>query len=102
MNIAEQTLAKRTIAWMAAILVLLGGYISYEKLGRFEDPEFVIRQAAITTLYPGAMPEQVAQEVTLGDVLGTDVVVHKGLQGGEQIVVAGVSQLREAMLVRSL
>ena len=42
------------------------------------------------------------QEVTLGDVLGTDVVVHKGLQGGEQIVVAGVSQLREAMLVRSL
>lgn len=64
MNIAEQTLAKRTIAWMAAILVLLGGYISYEKLGRFEDPEFVIRQAAITTLYPGAMPDQVAQEVT--------------------------------------
>ena len=42
------------------------------------------------------------QEVTLGDVLGTDVVVRKGLQGGEQIVVAGVSQLREAMLVRSL
>ena len=64
MNIAEQTLAKRTIAWMVVILVLLGGYISYEKLGRFEDPEFVIRQAAITTLYPGALPEQVAEEVT--------------------------------------
>jgi len=63
-NIAEKTLAKRTIAWMVCVLVLLGGYISYEKLGRFEDPEFVIRQAAITTPYPGAMPAQVAQEVT--------------------------------------
>ncbi|NLO54787.1 MAG: efflux RND transporter permease subunit [Gammaproteobacteria bacterium] len=64
MNIAEQTLAKRTIAWMLTALVLLGGYLSYEKLGRFEDPEFVIRQAAITTSYPGALPEQVAEEVT--------------------------------------
>ncbi len=43
MNIAQYTLAKRTIAWMFTLLVLLGGYISYEKLGRFEDPEFVIR-----------------------------------------------------------
>ncbi|MDY7219134.1 efflux RND transporter permease subunit [Denitrificimonas sp. JX-1] len=64
MNIAEQTLAKRTIAWMVTILVLLGGYISYEKLGRYEDPEFVIRQAVINTAYPGALPQQVAEEVT--------------------------------------
>lgn len=64
MNIAELTLSKRTIAWMLTVLVFLGGYISYEKLGRFEDPEFVIRQAAITTLYPGALPAQVAEEVT--------------------------------------
>jgi len=63
-NIAELTLSKRTIAWMLTVLVFLGGYISYEKLGRFEDPEFVIRQAAITTLYPGALPAQVAEEVT--------------------------------------
>lgn len=64
MNIAQYTLAKRTIAWLLACLVLLGGYISYEKLGRFEDPEFVIRQAAITTLYPGALAQEVAEEVT--------------------------------------
>ncbi len=42
------------------------------------------------------------QTVELGEVLGTDVIVLNGLVGGEQIVVAGVSQLREAMLVRSL
>ncbi|WP_417614052.1 efflux RND transporter permease subunit [Oceanisphaera sp.] len=64
MNIAEQTLAKRTIAWLACVMLLVGGYISYQKLGRFEDPEFVIRQAVISTPYPGALPAQVAEEVT--------------------------------------
>lgn len=63
-NIAEQTLAKGTIAWLACVLLLVGGYISYQKLGRFEDPEFVIRQAVISTPYPGALPSQVAEEVT--------------------------------------
>ena len=42
------------------------------------------------------------QTVELGEVLGADVVVIKGLVGGEKIVTAGVSQLREAMLVRPL
>ncbi|WP_417604524.1 efflux RND transporter permease subunit [Oceanimonas baumannii] len=64
MNIAEHTLARRTIAWMVCLLLLVGGYISYQSLGMFEDPEFVIRQAVISTPYPGALPEQVAEEVT--------------------------------------
>lgn len=63
-NLAEYTLRKRTIAWVACVLLLLGGYISYEGLGRFEDPEFVIRQAVIMTEYPGALASQVADEVT--------------------------------------
>lgn len=42
------------------------------------------------------------QKVELGTVLGSEVVVTQGLVGGEQIVTAGVSQLRDAMLVRPL
>ena len=42
------------------------------------------------------------QEVEVGEVLGTDILVHKGLEGGERIVTAGVSQLRDGMLVREL
>jgi multidrug efflux pump subunit AcrB len=64
MNPAEFTLRKRTIAWVTCVLVLIGGYISYQELGRFEDPEFVIRQAVIITPYPGALANQVAEEVT--------------------------------------
>lgn len=43
-----------------------------------------------------------AQAVTLGKVQGVNVVVLSGLQGGERIVTAGVSQLREGMQVRPL
>jgi multidrug efflux pump subunit AcrB len=64
MNLAEYTLRKRVIAWVLTALVLLGGYWSYKQLGRFEDPEFVIRQAVVVTAYPGASPEQVAEEIT--------------------------------------
>ena len=64
MNLAEYTLRKSVIAWLATLLVLVGGYLAYEKLGRFEDPEFVIRQAVIVTSYPGATPAQVAEEIT--------------------------------------
>ena len=43
-----------------------------------------------------------AQTVTLGQVHDADVEVLSGLQGGERIVTAGVSQLREGMQVRPL
>jgi multidrug efflux pump subunit AcrB len=64
MNLAAATLDKRTIAWLGCILLLMGGWISYQQLGRFEDPEFVIREAVIATPYPGALPTEVAEEVT--------------------------------------
>jgi len=40
--------------------------------------------------------------VELGEVFGADVLVLNGLADGEQVVTAGVSQLRETMLVRPL
>lgn len=64
MNLAAYTIKKATIAWVAMAVLLIGGYLSYEKLGRFEDPEFIIRQAVIVTHYPGASPAQVAEEIT--------------------------------------
>jgi multidrug efflux pump subunit AcrB len=63
-NLAEYTLRKSVISWVLTALVLVGGYMSYERLGRFEDPEFVIRQAVVVTQYPGASPAQVAEEIT--------------------------------------
>ncbi|MCG3170981.1 MAG: hypothetical protein CALGDGBN_02552 [Pseudomonadales bacterium] len=64
MNPAELTLQKEVIAWVTLALLLFGGWFAYERLGRFEAPEFVIRQAVVVTSYPGASPAQVAEEVT--------------------------------------
>lgn len=42
------------------------------------------------------------RSIEVGEVRGSDVVVLRGLQGGEQIVTAGVNHLRDGMLVRPL
>ncbi|ART80976.1 efflux RND transporter permease subunit [Oceanisphaera avium] len=91
MNIANYTLTKRTIAWLVCVLLLVGGYMSYQKLGRFEDPEFVIRQAVISTPYPGALPSQVAEEVT-------DVIEDAVQQLQELKEVTSISRMGDSLV----
>lgn len=64
MDLARFALEKRLISAVATLLILFAGYFAYTTLPRFEDPEFVIRQAQIITPYPGASAEEVAEEVT--------------------------------------
>jgi multidrug efflux pump subunit AcrB len=62
--LAAFALEKRLISAVSTVLILLAGYFAYMILPRFEDPEFLIRQAQIITPYPGASAEEVADEVT--------------------------------------
>ena len=64
MSVAEWSMDKKVISWMMALILLVGGSISYLNLGQLEDPEFTIKQAMVITSYPGASPEQVEEEVT--------------------------------------
>ena len=64
MDLARFAIEKRLISALATLLILVGGYFAYTALPRFEDPEFIIRQAQIITPYPGASAEEVAEEVT--------------------------------------
>ena len=57
-------LKNRTLTWLLLILVLAGGLIAYEGLGKLEDAPFTIKQAVVTTAYPGASPMEVQQQVT--------------------------------------
>ncbi|MEM9706453.1 MAG: efflux RND transporter permease subunit [Pseudomonadota bacterium] len=64
MNIAEFSIKNRLIMWLIVILSVFGGWNAYQTMPRFEDPEFTIRTAQILTQYPGASPEEVADEVS--------------------------------------
>ncbi|MEH6472051.1 MAG: efflux RND transporter permease subunit, partial [Halopseudomonas sp.] len=64
MKLAEYSINKRVSSWMFALILLIGGTVSYNGLSRLEDPEFTLKMAMITTAYPGATPTQVEEELT--------------------------------------
>jgi len=64
MKLVEFSIKNRAVTWLMIWLIALGGIVSYQKLGRLEDPEFTIKEAVITTLYPGATSLEVEEEVT--------------------------------------
>ncbi len=63
MNPAELAIKNRLISAIVILASLIGGWIAYQNMPRFEDPEFTIRTAQIFTQYPGASPEEVANEI---------------------------------------
>jgi len=64
MNLAEIALKNRAVTYFTAALVVMAGIGSFFSLGQLEDPEFTVKTATITTLYPGASPKEVELEVT--------------------------------------
>jgi len=64
MNIAELSIRKSVVTWTFTVLLVVVGIQSYQALPRLEDPEFAIKDAVVTTPYPGASAEEVAEEVT--------------------------------------
>jgi multidrug efflux pump subunit AcrB len=91
MDIARYAIDKRLSVWVFIVLLLIGGYISYQSLGRFEDPEFIIRQAVIVTPYPGASAREVADEVT--DVIESAVQALQELKEVKSVSKQGLSEV---------
>ncbi|WP_108810225.1 efflux RND transporter permease subunit [Sphingorhabdus sp. Alg231-15] len=64
MDIAAYSIKNRLIMWIVILLSLFAGWIAYQNMPRYEDPEFTIRVAQVFTSYPGGTPEDVAREVS--------------------------------------
>jgi multidrug efflux pump subunit AcrB len=64
MNLAELSIRNPLLSVIVVLITLVGGWIAYTEMPRFEDPEFTIRTAIVVTQYPGATPLEVAEEVT--------------------------------------
>ena len=64
MKLTEYSINNSVTSWMFALILLFGGIVAYNGLGRLEDPEFTLKMAMVTTSYPGASPSQVEEEVS--------------------------------------
>ncbi|MBQ0785666.1 MAG: efflux RND transporter permease subunit, partial [Amphritea sp.] len=93
MKLTEYSIKRPVISWMFVLLLLIGGVVSYNGLGRLEDPEFTLKMAMVTTAYPGASPEQVEEEVTypienaIQQLAYVDYVTSISSAGMSQIVI---------------
>jgi multidrug efflux pump subunit AcrB len=64
MNLARLAIRRKTTTLVLTLVLLAGGVQSFFNLGRLEDPEYTIKQAVVTTQYPGASASAVEEEVT--------------------------------------
>lgn len=84
-------LRHQVVSWMVAVLLSVGGLVSFFGLGQLEFPEFTIRNAVVSTQYPGATPQQVEEEVTLTLEKAIQEIPH--LKRVSSVNSAGLSQI---------
>lgn len=89
MDLANYALRHKAVTLVFTLLVAIGGYLSYQSLGRLEDPQFTIKEAVIFTQYPGATAAEVEEEVT--EPLETAIQQLKQLDEVRSISRSGVS-----------
>ena len=63
-NLSEWALRHRSIAIYLMILAVAAGIFSYIKLGRNEDPSFVIKTMVVQAAWPGATIDETLNQVT--------------------------------------
>ena len=77
-NLTELALRHRALVWYFIIVAFIGGIFSYFKLGRMEDPKFVVREMIVAAYWPGATAYEMQEQVTdklekkLQDIPGLD------------------------------
>jgi multidrug efflux pump subunit AcrB len=64
MNIGEYSVRTPVVAWLLVVVLVAGGIVGFQGMGKLEDPAFTIKMAKILTQYPGASAREVQDEVT--------------------------------------
>lgn len=64
MNLTEWAVKNKHTVLIFSCLLLIGGMVSYSRLGKLKNPEFTIQTAVVITEYPGASAEEVDMQVT--------------------------------------
>ena len=79
-NLTEWSLNHKQFIYFLIVLFFIMGVVSYNKLGRMEDPDFTIKQMIVQVSWAGATARQMEEQVTdkiekkLQDLPGLDYV----------------------------
>ncbi len=63
-NLSEWALKHRSFVIFCMIAATIGGAVSYFRLGRDEDPAFIIKTMVVQAAWPGASLNDTLQQVT--------------------------------------
>ena len=63
LNLSEWALNHRSMVAYLILVFVIGGALSYQKLGRAEDPDFTFKVMVVRTLWPGATAAEVEQQI---------------------------------------
>lgn len=64
MKLTELAIKNKVTTYFLIVILLIGGYLSYDKSEKAQDPGFTIKVALITTNWPGATAKQMADLVS--------------------------------------
>ncbi|ODA42468.1 efflux RND transporter permease subunit [Desulfosporosinus sp. BG] len=100
-NLTEWALKHKSLIYYFMIVTLIAGAFSYIRMGRMEDPDFVIRQMVVSAAWPGASAKQVEEQVTdkiekkLQDLPGLDYLKSNSKPGKAVIYVTLKDSVQE-------
>lgn len=64
LNLSEWALRHPQMVLYLIVVLMLGGAVSFDRLGRAEDPDYTVKMMVVRTLWPGASAAQVEQQLT--------------------------------------
>lgn len=64
MHISELAFRRRAFIYFLLVSMVVGGVMAFRAISKLEDPELVVMQSQIVTLWPGASAHEVEMQVT--------------------------------------
>lgn len=91
MNLTGLVLKQRKVLLFVLIALVIGGVVSFFKMGKLEDAEISVKSALVITHYPGASPHEV--ELRVSDILETAIQAMDNIEHIESRSMAGYSEI---------
>lgn len=104
-NLTEISLRHKNLVWYFIFVIFCGGIFSYIKLGRMEDPTFVVRQMIVAAYWPGASAYEMQDQVTdkiekkLQDIPGLDHLESE-TRAGQTTIYVELKDTLETSVIR--